>query len=59
MDNPFLPALVCFGPFFAILLFLALDRRAQERKRVPPARVAAAFVISLGIGIAGAAALLL
>ncbi len=57
--DAFLPALICFGPFFAILFFLALNRRDQERKRVPPAQVAAAFVISLGIGIAGAAAILL
>ena len=59
MDSPFFPALVCFGPFFAMLLFLALNRRAQERKRVPPAQVATAVVISLGIGIAGVAAILL
>ncbi len=56
MDNPFLPALICFGPFFAILLFHVLTRRRQEPKSVPPSQIAVFIIIALGIGIAGTAA---
>jgi len=55
LDSPFLPALICFGPFFVILLFYALVSRRQELKKVPPIQIAAAFVVSLGIGLAGTA----
>ena len=54
MDNPFLPALICFGPFFAFLLFHVLTRR-ERPKSVPRSQVAGFIAISLGIGIAGAA----
>jgi hypothetical protein len=56
MDSPFFPALVCFGPFFLILFVSALTSRGQERQKVPRIYIYAAFIISLGIGIAGAAA---
>ena len=36
MDNPFLPALICFGPFFAILLFHVLTPGAALGRTLSP-----------------------
>lgn len=59
MDSPFLPALVCFGPLFLMLLVFALFRRGRERNRVPPMQMVVAFMLSLGVGAVGAVASLL
>lgn len=56
MDDPFVPALIAFGPFFLTLLYFVAMRRGQQPKKVPASRVAIAAVASLGIGVAGAAA---
>jgi len=55
LDSPFLSALICFGPFFVILLISALLNRRQELKKVPPIQIAVALIVSLGIGLAGTA----
>jgi uncharacterized membrane protein len=56
MDNPFVPAMVAFGPFFLTLLYFAAMQRGQRAEKVPTSQVAIAMVASLGIGVAGAVA---
>lgn len=60
MDSPFFPALVCFGPFFVMLLFFGLVSRGRKREPVPRHHVGIAFAIALAValavGIAGALA---
>ena len=59
MDSPFFPAIVCFGPFFVILLSSAVVRHREQRVRVRPVQVATALLVSLGIGLGGVVASLL
>ena len=55
MDGPFGPALMAFGPSF-LLMFLMLLMGRQRRRKVPPYQIVTAFVVWIGVGIAGAAA---
>ena len=55
MHNPFLPALVIFGPFFLLLLGFTLTRARDKENRVTPNSVSLAIGASLLIGVLGGA----
>ncbi|MCA9018229.1 MAG: hypothetical protein KDA77_23105 [Planctomycetaceae bacterium] len=56
MDSPFFPALIAFGPFFLILFLSIIVRRGEKPKEVPRAQVVTAYLVCLGVGMAGAVA---
>lgn len=55
MDNPFLPALLIFGPFFLLLFFFTLTRAKGKENSVEPNSVSLAIGASLLIGVLGGA----
>lgn len=54
MNNPFLPALISFGPFL-LLMFLFLIAGRRRREEVPKTQVVVALAACVAIGAAGMA----